>query len=720
MKANGALKDYLDRIGAEQLNFRTWMVKLYKGHYYHERALIKVGTDGTIKVNRKDYAPTDEEAALIKKNWDDSEFPKSITARDTRGIKLNTVGSVLYEFYNDDGKLIFCQERTDPKGFIPWSMWSDGKWRMMEPDGPLPFWKPKKRPKKDSGLLMIHEGCKSAKAANELPKDHPWYEEFKDYEHWGILGGALAVHRADYADLKKAKPTECIYVCDNDYSGKSALQVVSEHYGSKITGVMFDPRFKGGWDIADPLPEEFFEDKRYVGPDFSTFKLPATFATELVPQEKGKPLMVVRKPFLEEWTHSIVPEVFIHREWPDRIYGKNEFNNLMAPFSHSQETSRLVIKEQAGKGCVLRYDPSNDAGSYASSEGHYINTHQPCLIKAEAGDLKPFLDFMDHLIPEEEDRKEAMRWVATLIARPDIKMHYGMLLISETQGVGKGTLGEKILAPLVGEGNVSYPGEEEIVDSKYNYWTAHKRLAVVHEIYAGHSSKAYNKLKSVITDKFIEVHKKYQADYKIDNWIHILACSNSLRAIKLSMDDRRWLVPKVREDKRDVNYWTEFNYWLERKGGLKFIKHWAGEFKDYVRSGAAAPWTSIKREVVEDSMSTGQLLVHDTLAAIRSEMNGDHVLIADVDLVSLISDIVYEGRGSDRLERPVTVRAVAKGGGWHINGKRAKVKEWGTLLTRPRIICSHSEDAEVDPVDLAKAGRKLFNVTEFYNKHRRI
>ena len=36
-------------------------------------------------------------------------------------------------------------------------------------------------------------------------------------------------------------------------------------------------------------------------------------------------------------------------------------------------------------------------------------------------------------------------------------MLYGLLLVSETQGVGKTTLGERILAPLVGWHNVSVP-----------------------------------------------------------------------------------------------------------------------------------------------------------------------------------------------------------------------------------------------------------------------
>jgi effector-binding domain-containing protein len=193
-----------------------------------------------------------------------------------------------------------------------------------------------------------------------------------------------------------------------------------------------------------------------------------------------------------------------------------------------------LVKDDAGKGVAIAYHPGRKPGLYTGPEGgQYINTHKATLVrswpkKLTKADIAPFTEFMEHLIPVEHDRKELERWCATLLAKPDVKMHYGVLLISETQGVGKGTLGEKILAPLVGIGNTSFPGEEEIVESKYNYWTAHRRLAVVHEIYAGHSSRAYNKLKSIITDFNIEVHRKYMADYRVDNWVHAFACSNSI------------------------------------------------------------------------------------------------------------------------------------------------------------------------------------------------
>jgi hypothetical protein len=111
------------------------------------------------------------------------------------------------------------------------------------------------------------------------------------------------------------------------------------------------------------------------------------------------------------------------------------------------------------------------------------------------GDPAPFLDFMGRLIPDESDRNETLRWCATLIARPATRMTYSLLLVSIKHGTGKSTLAEKTVAPLVGIHNACFPTEAMILDANFNSWRAHKQLAVVHEIYQGHSRKAYDTLK---------------------------------------------------------------------------------------------------------------------------------------------------------------------------------------------------------------------------------
>ena len=733
----GPLKQYIDRIGAEELNFRRFIVRDYKGAYYTERSIIRLFPNGDIKSSNKEYAPTKEEEAAIKASVIVEKFPASILARNTNALMpLIRKGNPLFEFHSRrEPGIIMVQERMEVEGkkaYVPWCQFDDGKWRRMEPDGLLPFWKPHKKTNKPR--VMIHEGAKAAAFVNDLIHDkerlaaHPWGEHLAEFEHWGMIGGALAPHRADYPELRREQFIEVVYICDNDWPGKSALQKISKQYGGPMKGVVFDGNWKDSWDMADEMPKGFFTKAgRYKGPTLKSLYQYATWATDIIPNpEGGRSLTKINDAFREEWFHSVTPEVFIHSEFPHQIMTMPEFNNKLSPYSDVDDTARLLKKDAASKSAVLKYSPAMKPGIYSSGEsGRFINTHVPSEIKAEKGETKPWLDFMKHLITVEEDRIELMRWCATLIARPDVKMLYGVLLISAEQGVGKGTLGEKILAPLLGANNVSYPSEQEIVESNFNYWLAHKRLAVVHEIYAGHSSKAYNRLKSVITDRYITVSKKFQANYEVENWMHVYACSNSLRAIQLSGDDRRWFLPKVTEEKFIGKVCARFYEWLNNEGGLNIVKWWAEEWleeNEPVKSGDPAPWSALKKEVIEEGYSPGMALVSKFLERVREESANPKwieatskpgwatgewtppggVMVLDTELVTLIKNHLYDGRQNDRLEKPLTTRKVAKNAGWFISEHRASIDKWGTRGVVCRLISTNAAMAERMPSDLAE------------------
>ncbi len=720
--------EYLNRIGAEVLNFRRAMVKVNKGHYYIERAIVRLLPDGTVTCSDKELEPTEDEAKEMAADLQGVAFPKSVLARNSDGLKAKIGGASIYEFWRRSGDkadgLIMCQERrikaNGMKAYVPWVMMDDGNWVSMEPDGDLPFWKPWDG-RGQGCRVMVHEGAKAAAAAELISRsktgeplwDHPWREELSSYEHWGMIGGALAPHRTDYAELTTMKPTEVVYVCDNDIPGVSALQRVSKNWGRSMKSVKFGNSFPESWDMADEMPENLFVGPRWIGPDLQSLMGPATWATELVPQpkgQKGKPGTRVTGDFASEWIHVVAPEVYIHREWPNRIYDVGQFDHLMAPFSHVSDTGRVLKRDDASMVHCMKYNPAAAPGVYEdAATGHYVNTYALPTIRAEEGDTRIWDEFLENLIPGAADRHETAKWVATLIAKPEIRMLYGLLLISEAQGIGKGTLGERVLTPLIGATNVSFPAEEEIVDSDYNYWVAHKRLAVVHEIYAGQSSKAYNKLKSVITDKFITVKKKYQPNYEMENWVHIMACSNSMRALKLSMDDRRWFIPKLSEKKRSDGYWDRFNDWLTFGGGLGVIRWWAERFvaeHGPVNRGEPAPWSESKREIVEEGYSPGQAHAATVLTEIKrlvgvGELPGD-AFIFDADVVASIRAVVHEGRPNEFLEKPGTIRLLAKSEGFFVGDRPSEVVKWPR---RARVLSLDPDTAATAPAELAATGR---------------
>lgn len=703
-----ALSAYIKRVGAEQLNFRKFMVKIHKGKYYYERALICIDSNGDVSCSNIDYDATKDEKEAIKKELSGMQWPKAVGAPNI--LKLKCAKDMLFEFWDRTrNHIIMCQQRVEGangKYYLPWTFFSDGKWRQMEPDGKLPFWKPYKA--RNKSKIMIHEGAKAASFIDGLVNDikrrkelssHPWGKELSEYEHWGMIGGALAPHRTDYAELQAEGATEVIYVCDNDFHGKEALQKVSYNYGRPIKGIKFGVEFKVGWDMADKVPENC--------PPLEKLKCFATYATETAQIEKGqkgRPAQVLKSYFAQEWIHCVEPDVYIHKDWPDRILTADSFDDDVRPYSGVHDTSRLIKGCGAIKSAVVKYIPALPPGLYGNNGG-YFNTCRPSPIQPVEGDASPFIEFMENLLPDEEDRHQVMKWCATLIARPDIKMMYALLLISEIQGVGKGTLGNYILKPILGDSNVSSPNENDVIEGKYTYWMSHKRLAIVNEIYAGHSSVAYNKLKTLITDPIITVRRKFLADYDVDNWIHIFACSNNTNALRLTADDRRWLVPRVTDEIRDSKYWTNLHHWLDRENGLGIIVYWAHEFvrvHGHVYSSDIAPWTDTKEDIVEENHSPGEALISSICKTFKSKSKeGDEFhrcVMLDVDFVRLIKEKIYDGKISNFIERPYKIRAVARQCGWYINKTKTRLSDG----TQGKLICSEKADAEKMPSQLFK------------------
>jgi hypothetical protein len=704
------LAKYIDRIGAEQLNFRKFIIKSYHGNYYIERSMITLDAEGKVNASNKEHEPTDKEQEAITHAFKEVSFPKQIKTDKLVSLKKALGAKADYHvFYANDRKnIIMAQQKiidkTGMKRYIPWCFFDDGQWRKLEPDNKLPFWKPHK----DRGMhkIMIHEGAKAASFIDDLVnnpkrkkelKNHPFGEDLKQYEHWGMIGGALAPHRTDYTELKQLKSKMVVYVCDNDTVGIDALQVVSENYGMSMRGVVFGDNWPEAWDLADEMPQEFFDDKAlYCGQSFKSLMRPATWATEtkeFFVDGASKKKKVVRADFKKEWVHCISPEVYIFVDEPDKLYTTSQFNHVVAPFSHVDDTSRLMRKSEGRKVSALDYDPSLPSGIYSKmieTDQFKFNTHLKSVVKPVKKSVKPFLDYMKFLIINDDDRHNLLKWCATLIACPEIKMSYGVLMISNMQGVGKSTLGEAILAPILGKHNVSFASEEQIVNGAFNEWQAHKRLAICHEIYAGNSHKAYNKLKSIITDEALTINKKFHSEYTIKNWLHMFACSNSMKALKLENDDRRWLVPLITETKKDKTYWKKFYTWLEKENGLGAIVNWAYEFVEEhgnIERGEHAPDGVWKKEVIKDGMNEDQALVNDYLESLIQESQNEPFLIGDKTLVNFVKNRNYDGRRSTMLMKPLTARKIAKDLGLFIcEATTNHYEKWGIFQDRTTFI----------------------------------
>lgn len=634
-----SISAYLGRIKAEPRSLRTAVVRETFGAYWKDIAVIrfKMTPDGIELLAPEGFEPTKEELQAIRSETAGAKWPApKLLDRiiDPPDLWKNAHEKDQFVFRNIEGKIVMLQVRVERKGdkrYVPITYWDDEVWRHMEPEGPLPLYN--EHLLKDASTVFIHEGAKAAKycqwivdretpEACEALANHPWGPELSGTVHLGWIGGALSPYRTNWSIINQSGARRVFIVADNDPSGKSSVPDIAQQLRVPTFSIEFWDEWPGSFDLADPFPEKMFNDmdgaRYYIGPGFRDCVRPATWATDLRANAKGKPTPVLRDAFRDMWAYVEEAELYVCLEIPTIRYTEKVFNNVLSAFSHTSNTTALLNRKYKGKMMSLGYNPGFSGLIYTDDKKSKINLHTPTTIRAVEGDAEPWLALLKHLFPSEREEREVARWCATLIARPDIRMEYALLLVSERQGIGKTTLAATVLAPLVGMSNVSFPSESDIVNSDFTGWIANKRLIIVSEIYAGHSWKAYNKLKSHITDLNITVNEKYQKPYQTDNWAHIIASSNSRRALKMEDDDRRWFYPKLTEDLWPRDKWTAFRSWLAG-GGHSIIKAWAQEFDDYVQPGERAPMTELKKEAIEDSLTD-----HQKDARAIAQMMADH------------------------------------------------------------------------------------------------
>ena len=645
---------YLERIGAEARSMRSAVVREESGRYWRDIAIIRFAKDGAVDAPDT-YAPDETEAANIKAGFAAADFPEyepwdadRRLPKFLRKIKEDD----LFEFMDVTGDRILMVQVRDKapdggKRYKPWTYWSDGEWRCAEPEGALPLFGLDTIV--DHETVFIHEGAKAARAARRVAEDadlrasHPFGIELTGAAHVGWIGGALNPYRTDWGALRRYGIKRAYIVADNDHPGRAASPKIAKANGLLCFSIEFTDLFPVGFDLADEFPETLFREidgaRYYDGPRLRELMHPATWMTRMVKMEKGAPKAVLTEVARNMWAYVEEADQFVCREMPEFIRTETILNKMLRPYSDIGNTCGLILQNQAGRNVRLAFRPDVPEMVITNKNFSAINVHVPAPIKSSEGDDTLWREFMEYLVPDEGDRRELERWCATLIARPDIRIGYGVIMISETQGIGKTLLGEFILAPLMGWSNVSFPGENLIL-SDYNDWIAHKRLVVVQEIYQGHNWRAYNALKSVITDKTVEVNKKYITHYQIDNWVHIYACSNSFKALKIEETDRRWLFPKVNEVVWPSKKFYELRNWLDTRG-LGIIKRWAEEYGDYIRPGEHAPMTKNKREVIREGLSQAQQIAGQLASRLA-----DWKKPATMNMMNVRSWIVAQNKGA--------------------------------------------------------------------------
>lgn len=237
----------------------------------------------------------------------------------------------------------------------------------------------------------------------------------------------------------------------------------------------------------------------------------------------------------------------------------------------------------------------------------YVNCYVPTHGERKVGDVTPFLNHMQKLIPDEGDRKILLTWIASCIQNPGKKHQWSPVLVG-AEGNGK-SLVAQIVKHAIGKRWVAEPRSNQI-GGRFNSWIENKLFAVIEEIHMNNRRETLDTMKPLITNTTVEVEGKGRDSYDAENQCNILMCTNYKDAVIKTRDDRRYAIiftgqhseDDLKRDGMDGGYFDDLYGWL-KSGGYAAVASWFDTYTDVsCNVMGRAPQTSSTDAAIMESL----------------------------------------------------------------------------------------------------------------------
>jgi hypothetical protein len=307
------------------------------------------------------------------------------------------------------------------------------------------------------------------------------------------------------------------------------------------------------------------------------------------------------------------------------MFDKSQFTDLFGSVTISKDESVPAASYFLHNGQKFRDLTFRPGESERVMEhGHLaFNVYRPLSVKGADGNVKPWLDLCELVIPDALVRTHYFRYFAHLLQHPGIKINHGLLLTSLGQGVGK----DSVFAPviqLLGDGAGVVTTDDLAND--FNDYLYQRLLIVVEELKDFGSSQLANKLKPILArpPDTLRINRKGVPQFDIPNLVHLFMMSNYEQPLRLEPNDRRVHVYRSPVAPKPPEYYETFYRWLNH--GLSDV---LGFLQRYDLTGfspyAPPPMTTDKQLLI----TTSESLIDQHLRAVVEE-SADLVTLAQI------------------------------------------------------------------------------------------
>jgi hypothetical protein len=196
-----------------------------------------------------------------------------------------------------------------------------------------------------------------------------------------------------------------------------------------------------------------------------------------------------------------------------------------------------------------------------------------------------------------EHQRWVKQWFAYPLQHPGAKLYTALLVWGRPQGVGKSLIGE-LMESIYGR-NYSTVNHDQLM-SQFTAWAHNVQFIVGNEISIGDKRGFANKLKEMITQKYVNINIKNRKSYNIVDCINYYFTSNKDDAIYIENSDRRYFIHHVERQTLGgkADYIAIKKWWDTEGGAQRVYYHLLHEVdtSDFEPT-APAPITAAKQEM---------------------------------------------------------------------------------------------------------------------------
>ena len=340
---------------------------------------------------------------------------------------------------------------------------------------------------------------------------------------------------------------------------------IREHAMELVENYVLDPANEGGWKLSSTQPKFY-----------SIRALNLRFPQQLkLPKEAGKTQVMASVPY---WVRS---------------------------------ANRVEIDQVVN-------DPRSEKRLYTDEEGVLTlnKFHRPTWVAAEMNpdDVKVFTDYLEYLIPADDEREYFTKWLACKVRDPAFR-GAAILMACRAYGVGRDTLASMIIQ-LFGEHNCQKVKNDAIMGrDPYSEWQSKLLVFGSETLQASDKDfyQVYERIKESIDPavSVVEINPKLRARYTAVCCSSVMLFSNHPEtALCIPKHDRRFYVIANADVPAPPEYFVRIRAWMETNW-VGSVWRWLYDKVDLsgFNGNAPPPLSRAKRVLTDGTQSLGDILV---------------------------------------------------------------------------------------------------------------